>query len=551
MSSEAGAGLIGGILLLAVAGPLIAAALAAVAAGAVVVAAVSAATRAARAINDTSRERRRTQMEKNISTIKRTTPAQNAPAAPKAAGSSHVHIRFSSDARGSVSQAPAAADAAADLLAKQRQQQLDLYLAQSRQLDNVAQAREAAMARFQRDLADVKTKGMDGIRQVQQQADALAHETEQALAGAQAQFAAEQQREMDALEKSVSAALQERRMKVDARLAGIADRAVREQNAIPEAERLYQEAQALFAQLQKELAEETDPRVKTAFDLNALNTLQNDCRDLLDKGMGQAAVAGAVSYTQQTMETFHKLDQERYRLQLIDEQIVLRAAQLRAEVENGATFEKIGKSKLPTDADYWTTGALAPVMQEAKALLAKADGRTIRTAAETEKLLRDIGACTSRMEQVLQEGRQAYVCCYSRIAMMAKAKNGFMANGWVCEGTGFEKNEKGQADYRRPMIMRFRDGTGATADLLLSPARSRDAGGNVHYEVQVTVERHDKGVVDERNRHAQLEKIRQGLQQQGLPIEGLHCMGGTEGKNAAGPVDPERFAVPKDTVSGS
>lgn len=551
MSSEAGGGLIGAFILLAVAGPLVAAALAAVATGAVVIAAVSAATRAARAINDISREKRRTQMEKNIGTIQRSAPVRAAPAALRTAEQSRsprAHISVRNATPHAVN---TAAEDSVELLAKQRQQQLDLYLAQSHRLDDVVQEREAAMVRFQRELADVKAKGTAGIRQVQQQADALAHEMDRALAGAQAQFAVEQQREMAGLETDIAAALQKRRAKVDAKLDDIADKALREQRAIPEAESLYREAQALFAQLQKELDEEPDWRVKAAFELTALQTLQRDCRDLLARRMGQAAVAGAVSFVQQTMETFHKLDQERYRLQLIDEQIALRAAQLRAEVENGTVFEKIGRSKLPTDADYWAGGALAPVLQKAKALLAKVDGKTVRTAAEAENLLQEISVCTASVEQALQEGRQAYVCCYSRIAMMAKAKSGFTANGWVCEGTGFEKDEKGRADYRRPMVMRFRDGTGATADLLLSPARSKDALGNVHYDVQVTVERHDRGVVDERNRHAQLEKIRQGLQQQGLPVEGLHCTGGTEGKNSAGPVDPERFAMPGNTVSGS
>lgn len=526
MSAEAGAGVIGAIILMALAGHIISAALTVLIVGGAAAAAIAAAVGAARLINKGARAGYRKLVEESIRRQERAA-AQNRP------DDSHKKLVIV-NAKSKDGQTVAQKKNLTQTVADQRRKLLEEYNRQSERIEQLSEQQEK-----ERNELLQQAKAFDGRRKeqleaIERKAAQMGEQTAQQARSSIGELNVQMNGAIKAWQESVSDQMKERRNQIDLRLQKITNMLERDQTALQLVRQLKSEADPMYT----ELKAETDAEHLVGGYMKTIRDLEKDLNDLVAKGQGQAAIAAAVSYTQMIMETYHRLDAERHRRQLMGEQLNLSSAELRAMAESGGTIGIEQGRKLPQDADYWADGRLAPIMEEAKKLLAQADEKKFRHAGDIERLLSEISSCTERMNEVMYESRQAYVCAFLRTQLMQKAQKGFQASGWKAQSWGFEKK-----DFRRPIIMRFVKETGAQADLLIAPVYD---AVNRRYDVDVRIERRDPGVIDEGLRNAQLKQLEKQLQAQGVPVAGMNCKKGTEGKNSMGPAVQNRFGLPEN-----
>ncbi len=522
MSAEIGGGLIILPLLIGGLGSIIAAAVAAVVIGAAVVTAGAALVGVARGANALARKIHQRRIQASIDR-QSATPG---PAQTPAVGRIRVITPGTRQNRSGLAQQVAA----------QRQKMLDMYTAMSDRIDSAAKEEEDT----RRDLVS-QARQMEGdiqhrAEQIQENLRSFSQRTEQQVESTLSQARAEAQDQLRQWKETVNTHLSQRRKQYEDRLASLASQLERDQIGLEYAAQMHDEARELHTQL----AREEDASALVDAQLRALDQLEKDYQDLVSKRMGASAIGVSVSYTQQVMEAWVRLDAERHQRQLLLEQMEVSAASLKALVEKGGTIEFQHAKKLPKETDFWADGAVEPLMEEGHALLAQLEEMKKQPgkarAADVEKLLSQIAECTGRLDKAQQLGRNRFVNCYLRMNMMKKAQQGFAASGWKAEGWGFV-----QGDMRKELLMRFTR-EGATADLILAPAFDPV---KKTYAVQVTVERKDSGVIDEHLRDAQIRQLETNLQAQGLPVTGMHCKKGTAGKNAVGPSMRNRFQTPR------
>lgn len=520
MSAEAGGGILGLIILLALAGPIISAAISLLIVGGAVAAAVAAAVGAARLINKGIRAAHRKHIEESIR------KQEN----PDDGRRKLVIVNAQNKAGQTIAQKKNLTQAVAD----QRRKLLEEYNKQSEQIEQLSEQQEK-----ERNELLKQAKAFDGRRKeqfeaIERRAAQMGAQTAQQTSTRIGELNRQMNESIREWQDAVSRQLKTRREQIDARLEKITDILQRDQTALPLVRQLKDEAETLCMRLR----DEPDAQELVGGYLKTIRDLEKDLNDLIAKGQGQAAIAAAVSYTQMIMETYNRLDAERHRRQLMGEQLNLSSAALRAMVESGGTIGIEQGRNLPKEADYWAAGRLAPIMEEAEALLREVDGKEYRHAGDVEKLLGKINGCTERMDEIMYESRQAYACAFLRTQLMQKAQKGFAASGWKAQSWGFEKK-----DFRRPIIMRFVKENGAQADLLIAPVYD---AVNRRYDVDVKIERRDPGVIDEGLREAQLKQLEQQLQAQGVPVSGMSCKKGTEGRNSLGPAVQNRFGLPEN-----
>lgn len=518
MSAEAGGGILGLLILLALAGPIISAALTILLVGGAVAAAVAAAVGAARLINKGARAAHRKFVEESIRRQ-----------AGQGDGRKKLVIV---NAQNKAGQAVAQKKNLTQAVADQRRKLLEEYNQQSEQIEQLSEQQEKERSELLKQAKAFDGRRREQFEQIERRAAQMGAQTAQQTRSRIGELNNQVNESIRAWQQSVTDQLSARRAQIDTRLRQISGVIERDQTALQLVRQLKGEAEPMYTQLKAE----TDARQLVGDYLETIGGLEKDLNDLIAKGQGQAAVAAAVSYTQMIMETYNRLDAERHRRQLMGEQLNLSSAAIRAMVESGGTIGIEQGKNLPKDADYWAGGRLAPIMEEAKKLLAQVDEKKYRHAGDLEKLLGDINGCTERMDEVMYESRQAYICAFLRTQLMQKAQKGFQATGWKAQSWGFEKK-----DFRRPIIMRFVKENGAQADLLIAPVYD---AVNRRYDVDVKIERRDPGVIDEGLREAQLKQLEQQLQAQGVPVNGMHCRKGTEGKNSLGPAVQNRFGLP-------
>lgn len=506
MSSEAGGGLFALIMLIGLAGPIIAAAVTILVTGAAVAGAVALTVATARGVNKLIQNRHRNTVTASINQQQTTTTSNGAN------------------------------NLLAQQTAERRKQLLSVYETQSQNIDRATEMLQQQRTTLANDAKRVSAEQRSQLDALQRRASALRSDSNAAIVTSQQQLRTATNDKMKDLLADVTRQLTARRSQIDQALSRISDLTARNTAAAPYVTCMMEEVAPLYDQLCAEADLDTLLSGRRA----VLARHRADCYDLLARKQYQAAIASVVSFSQHVSESWIELDAARHRRQLTVEQINLVAAELKAMVENCGTIKIEKMDKWPSDADYWAQGALAPVMATAKALLARVDTAATSVAA-TEQLLDEITHCTEEMRSVTNLSRQAYACSLMRMQMLKKSAAAFKANGWQSESWGYEGG-----DFRKPIVMRFtREGV-AKADLVLAPVY--DAARQA-YDVRVTVERRDAGVIDEHLRQAQLQQLQNSLQSNGVPVHSLTCTHGTEGRNALGPMLPERFSVPESGAS--
>ena len=514
MSGTAGATLIGIPLLLGIVGSLIAAAVAAVLVGGAVLAAGSVLVNAAKRINKAARAIHQGRIQTSIDNQRRTSAT---------AGSAGIKVINN--------------HGLAQQVATQRQKMLDMYNSMSDQIDRAAQNEADERDQLLQQARHIESQGRQKLEQVQENLHRFNRQNADQLKTVivQAKNTAEQQLRSWSL--SVQQELEQRKVQFQKRIENVERQLDRDRIGLEFASGMYAEAQ----ELHRQLIGQQDAEALVGGQLKMLAQIQKDYSDLTSRGQGQAAIGVSVSYVQQVMETWIKLDAERHQRQLLLEQLEVSAASLRAFVENGGKIDFEHAKKFPKETDYWAEGEFSPLLQEGRELLARIDEAKKQSgklkAAEVESLLSGVSGCTERLSKVHEKASECFVNSYLRMQMLKKAQAGFAASGWKVQGWGYE-----QKDFRKALVMRFtRDG--ATADLLLEPEYDSASG---RYEVRVSVERQDAGVIDEKLRQAQIQQLEKNLKEQGLPVSDMHCEAGTAGKNAAGPAINNRFEIPNE-----
>ena len=337
------------------------------------------------------------------------------------------------------------------------------------------------------------------------------------------------------VEDSISRAFRNRSADIEKKLAMISSHMERRSAGIAMAEETMRQAKDTFMHLAKE--EHVTDFIPG--EMNALKALLADYEKIKASGAGEAAIATAVSFGQQTMEAYSKYYIAKHRCQLMLEQLNYSTAELRALVEKG---NLIGDKsmKLPTDADYWADGMLNPLLTRAKELLDRIDG--IVNPIFFEKELLNVRQLTNSLNETLTKARGNYVCALTRMRMMQISKTSFDKNGWKAISWGFEDEHASQkGDYRMPIVLRFAKDRIATADFVLSPVYDQLSR---EYLLDIKVERSDSGVIDERLRRSQIAQLKSELQKNGLPVE-LECTEGTEGHNSPRVAQANRFSKPQ------
>ena len=529
MSAEAGGGLIAAIIVLALAGQIIAAAISALIVGAVVAGAVAAAVAGARALNKGLRALHRRRMEEAIK--KQENAAPKAVAAGSRSKGKIVIVRAQDSAGNVVKQNDGSLT---ERVAEQRRKALELYERRSEEIDRLSVSQQEERNRLVEQARKIDLRRNEQFEQLQRRAAEMGRQNAGQVKKNIDEIRRETENQMAEWKKSVTDQLQTRRSQIENRLRRLDSILERDQEAMRYVRELMIEADSLYNQLKTE----SDADNLIGGYLKTIDQLKKDCGDLEKKGQGQAALAVAVSYTQQIMETYHRLDMQRHRRQLIDEQLNLSSAALKAMLENGASISIEQAAKLPKDADFWAEGRLKPVMEKAEKLLAQAADKNTYNAGKVEELMMQINACTEEMEEIMYLSRQAYACSFLRTQLMAKAQKGFEAGGWKALDWGYEKK-----DCRRAIIMRFSKEGGAKADLLIAPVYN---AAEQRFDIDVKVERRDGGVIDEQLRAAQLADLEKKLHAQGVPVSGMRCRKGTEGRNAIGPAVQNRFGRPEN-----
>lgn len=552
MSAGIGGALIGALVIAALA-PLIIKAVCVLLIGGAVIGGAYVAVKAAQLINSTARRAHEKRIARSIEQQRNSAPAPDLRGETAAVSANRPDpgkpvIRLVNKG-GRQPAVSAASDAMRETfarrLARQREDMLKMYQRESDRIDALANRQNELRQAMLDETKKVDDKRQALIEDLRRQSAELDRQVVEETNNTIIHLHQETENQVSEWHRSVTTLLKTRSDGFNDRLARIENQIEKNETCLEYARSLIDEAE----ELRTHLARETDAGALIPGDMKALDQLSKDCADLMERKQGQAAIASAVSMMQLTMEAWVKLDMARHSRQLIVEQLNLSAASLRAMVENGASLRLEGVEKppkLPTETDYWADGAFAPLMDEARALLKKVDAAAADpsklSAADEERLLKEINDATGRMNLALQKARARYVCALTRMQLVKKARDGFKASGWTALSWGFEGK-----DYRNPIVMRFKNEAGALADLVLSPKYDPQTG---LYDVEVEVDRHDSGMIDENARDAQIAQLEKKLRENGVPVDGMHCIKSTRGQNSPAPLNNNRFAVPETRNAG-
>ena len=331
--------------------------------------------------------------------------------------------------------------------------------------------------------------------------------------------------------ENIVRALADRDAELDTRLAAINDLLERRRVGGVYARTLLQQVQPLVEQLQKDYMA-SEARVRGCVSLAGIQALQKDSVALLEEKQPEAALTAITSLMHQVAEISLRMDQVRYEFVLADQQLDAEIAVLRelvADVPLELPQEYTdGRRSLPRNTAYWCSADWGVCQREAQALLEEAGKRNNLTLTSLHELNKNICSCAASLRALRTDGQARLLCCAASWDVMRNAVRAFQTTGWEWKGFGYEKlDERGQWDYRSPMVARFSKVGGARADLKLTPGCE-----NGQWGVQIHIDRSDSGVVDEGLRAAQRKDLERELNSCLNGQVQLHCVRGKKKKNS-------------------
>lgn len=506
MSSEVGGTIFGVLLAAAVAGPVIAAAIAVLVTGAAIAAATTVA----------------------VAVVKGVQYGVN--------GIVEMHKKKVQESINSQQDiAEKNGNALASKIAEERKNLLEVYSASSDNIKTISDELETSRKEISSYAKDIKVKTAAELEYLQSKVNSLNCESEAKLNAHISSLTKDVESKARKWKEENRKYLDERKKTYEKAISELEKLVLPDKEIVEFVNKLIDEGEEVYRQLQSETDwEELLPGRKAVLD-----DLKSECYKLKGIKQYESAIIAVNAFEQKIMESYIELDSERHKRELIQEQINLDIAELQVLVDNCSEIKVNDKATLTSNADYWANGRLNPILEEGKKLCSEAVEASKLSVADLERFMQKVSETTAELRDMANLSRQAYACAYMRMKMLPQVKNAFKACGWVCDGWGFE-----DSDYRQPLCVRFsRDGKKTKADLLLSPVFNETTKC---YDIDVTIERFDAGMVDEQLRTCQLASIQKNLKEQNVPTHSLKCKKGTEGKNSIGPITDNRFSVPSN-----